>query len=203
MKNKNIETIRGIRNNNPLNICHSASRWQGMRMEQTDKEFVQFESMAMGYRAAWRVLETYWGHFEKEKKPYTVVYCSLTVKNFLEIFGRNVDIGEHFLVGPPAEAGAGLLPVCFGLLHLALDPTLFKMQVIAEAVPADDYIKKFGCKLAFKIAADNLHLFFFTKQKANRHWETLFGAVCPLVGQGAVCCRAKHIFCVLFCNFVL
>lgn len=72
MRNTNIENIRGIRNNNPLNIRHSASRWQGMRMEQQDKEFVQFENMAMGYRAAWRVLETYWCHFEKENKPYTV-----------------------------------------------------------------------------------------------------------------------------------
>lgn len=68
----NIENTRGIRNNNPLNIRHSASRWQGMRVEQTDKEFVQFESMAMGYRAAWRVLETYWSHFLKENKPFSV-----------------------------------------------------------------------------------------------------------------------------------
>lgn len=80
MRNKNIETIRGIRNNNPLNIRHSASRWQGMRMEQTDKKFVQFESMAMGYRAAWRVLETYWGHFEKENKPYSVKNIIIAVR---------------------------------------------------------------------------------------------------------------------------
>ena len=47
---------RAIRNNNPLNIRHSADRWDGMRMEQTDKSFVQFQSMAYGYRAAWK----YW-----------------------------------------------------------------------------------------------------------------------------------------------
>ena len=55
---------RGLRNNNPLNIRHSASRWQGARVEQTDKAFVQFTSMKMGYRAAWRILETYYKHFE-------------------------------------------------------------------------------------------------------------------------------------------
>ena len=62
---------RGLRNNNPLNIRHSASRWQGARAEQTDKAFVQFTSMTMGYRAAWRILETYFNHFETEQQPFT------------------------------------------------------------------------------------------------------------------------------------
>ena len=62
---------RGLRNNNPLNIRHSASRWQGARVEQTDKAFVQFTSMTMGYRAAWRILETYFKHFEAQHKPFT------------------------------------------------------------------------------------------------------------------------------------
>ena len=62
---------RGLRNNNPLNIRHSASRWQGARVEQTDKSFVQFTSMKMGYRAAWRILETYYKHFEAQHKPFT------------------------------------------------------------------------------------------------------------------------------------
>ena len=64
--------MRGIRNNNPLNIRHSADRWQGARKEQTDKAFVQFETMAYGYRAAWKVLDSYWKHFRKRKKAYNV-----------------------------------------------------------------------------------------------------------------------------------
>ena len=63
---------RGIRNNNPLNIRHSADRWQGARIEQTDKSFVQFESMAYGYRAAWKILESYWKHFHSLRQPFTV-----------------------------------------------------------------------------------------------------------------------------------
>ena len=62
---------RGIRNNNPLNIRHSADQWQGARVEQTDPSFVQFTSMAYGYRAAWKVLESYWNHFHQSKQPYT------------------------------------------------------------------------------------------------------------------------------------
>ena len=63
---------RGMRNNNPLNIRHSASRWQGARVEQTDGSFVQFVSMAYGYRAAWKVLESYWKHFKRGRLPFTV-----------------------------------------------------------------------------------------------------------------------------------
>ena len=56
---------------NLLNIGHSADRWQGAREEQTDKSFVQFTTMAYGYRAAWKVLESYWHHFHLSRQPYT------------------------------------------------------------------------------------------------------------------------------------
>ena len=67
-----MKASRGIQNNNPLNIRRSADRWEGERKEQTDKSFVQFESMACGYRAAWKVLESYWNHFHRTKQPYNV-----------------------------------------------------------------------------------------------------------------------------------
>lgn len=63
---------RGLRNNNPLNIRRSADRWQGASDEQKDKEFVQFKSMAHGYRAAWKVLQTYYDRFCMQSKPFTV-----------------------------------------------------------------------------------------------------------------------------------
>ena len=63
---------RGLRNNNPLNIRHSRSCWQGMAKEQNDAVFVTFQSMAYGYRAAWRTLFTYFYRFITEKKPFTV-----------------------------------------------------------------------------------------------------------------------------------
>ena len=63
---------RGIRNNNPLNIRHSADRWQGACEEQTDKSFVQFKSMAYGYRAAWKTLQSYYNRFCQQSKPFRV-----------------------------------------------------------------------------------------------------------------------------------
>ena len=64
--------MRGIRNNNPLNIRHSKDQWQGASNIQTDKHFVQFKSMAYGYRAAWRILHTYYKRLRERKKPFTV-----------------------------------------------------------------------------------------------------------------------------------
>ena len=64
--------MRGLRNNNPLNIRHSADKWQGARIAQTDKAFVQFTSMAYGYRAAWKILDTYCLAFKREGKAYNV-----------------------------------------------------------------------------------------------------------------------------------
>jgi len=51
---------RGMRNCNPLNIRRVAgTRWKGQRAEQTDRSFVQFESIEYGIRAAFCLLETY------------------------------------------------------------------------------------------------------------------------------------------------
>ena len=63
---------RGVRNNNPLNIRHSADRWQGACKEQTDKSFVQFKSMAYGYRAVWKTLQSYYNRFCQQSKPFRV-----------------------------------------------------------------------------------------------------------------------------------
>lgn len=51
---------RGERNNNPLNIRRArGTRWKGQAAEQHDREYVQFESLLMGFRAAFRILRTY------------------------------------------------------------------------------------------------------------------------------------------------
>ena len=47
---------RGIRNNNPLNIRRGKSQWQGLKAQQTDASFCQFESLEWGWRAAFYLL---------------------------------------------------------------------------------------------------------------------------------------------------
>ncbi|MBQ0212848.1 structural protein [Proteus vulgaris] len=49
---------RGERNNNPGNIRHG-SKWQGLSVEQTDKDFCQFISPEYGIRAIYKLLQTY------------------------------------------------------------------------------------------------------------------------------------------------
>lgn len=51
-------TARGIRNCNPGNIRRGAD-WKGLKAEQDDPDFCQFESMEWGCRALIRTLVTY------------------------------------------------------------------------------------------------------------------------------------------------
>ena len=85
---------RGLRNNNPLNIRCSADQWQGMATTQTDKSFVQFETMGYGYRAAWKTLDTYCLRFRRERLPYNVrniiARWAPPVENDTEAYVRSV-----------------------------------------------------------------------------------------------------------------
>ena len=54
---------RGIRNNNPLNIRRTAKdEWKGLRAQQTDASFCQFESLEFGWRAAFYLLTRTYYH---------------------------------------------------------------------------------------------------------------------------------------------
>lgn len=52
---------RGLRNNNPLNIekTKGGNPWQGEIVPSKDKRFAQFNTMAYGYRAAFKLLNNY------------------------------------------------------------------------------------------------------------------------------------------------
>ena len=63
---------RGIRNNNPLNIRRGTSRWVGRRAQVTDKEFEEFTTMAFGYRAAWKLMDTYRLRLMQAGKSFTL-----------------------------------------------------------------------------------------------------------------------------------
>lgn len=50
---------RGIRNNNPGNLRKSDDPWQGLAVQQTDKDFFVFKDATYGIRALARVLINY------------------------------------------------------------------------------------------------------------------------------------------------
>ena len=53
---------RGIRNNNPLNIRRGKDQWQGLKAQQTDALFCQFEPLEYGWRAAFYLLTRTYYH---------------------------------------------------------------------------------------------------------------------------------------------
>ncbi len=57
----NTSLPRGYRNNNPLNIRISSNAWKGKVPldDNTDGTFEQFRTMAYGYRAAMKLIQTY------------------------------------------------------------------------------------------------------------------------------------------------
>ena len=73
MKSEESKLTRGLRNNNPLNIRLSKTKWLGQikavptreGLEGSEKAFCVFESMAYGWRAAFRLLcHTYYGKYK-------------------------------------------------------------------------------------------------------------------------------------------
>lgn len=89
------KTPRALRNNNPLNIRRNRTQWQGMKNLQADPAFVQFETRAYGWRAAFIILaRSYYLHHnlstpediiarwapasENNVKAYVDTVCALT-----------------------------------------------------------------------------------------------------------------------------
>ena len=105
---------RGQRNNNPLNIRHSADRWQGVRKEQTDPSFVQFESLAYGYRAAWKILQSYYTRFVRQGQEFTlrniIIRWAPPNENNTESYIRTVNIlsgiREKEILLPPNDVNS-------------------------------------------------------------------------------------------------
>lgn len=54
-----VAQARGLRNFNPMNLRHSADKWQGAADVQADPDFVTFKSPEYGIRAGAKVLMAY------------------------------------------------------------------------------------------------------------------------------------------------
>ena len=71
-KNTINKFFRGQRNNNPMNIVCGPNHWQGMKGRQADRNFVQFETMTMGVRAAMVILTKYHRDYNLKTVPEIV-----------------------------------------------------------------------------------------------------------------------------------
>ena len=107
---------RGLRNNNPLNIRRNQkTNWIGQCGKQEDRSFVQFRSMAYGYRAAFKVLQN-----------YRVLYGCMNLRQFIQRWAppaenhtdeyvksvaRSAGVNPDALLPSPRKAKA-LMPCC-------------------------------------------------------------------------------------------
>lgn len=67
-----MEKIRGIRNNNPLNI-RKGNQWKGERFPQTDKQFEEYISLTFGFRAAFILIRNYITGFNGSRSKFDTI----------------------------------------------------------------------------------------------------------------------------------
>ena len=130
-------TPRSLRLCNPLNIRKSSIRWTGAlpTEQQTDADYVQFESLDYGYRAAWKLLDSIRLRF-CSRQPFTMANV---VRELIKA-GSGKDPDEY-IVRIMIQTGIRpneLLPLpeqdCYGKLH----EFLAAMTCLECGIKADD-----------------------------------------------------------------
>lgn len=81
---------RGIRNNNPGNIRHGPSQWQGMSNEQTDAEYIQFDDPVYGIRAMTKLLQNYQSRYGLNTIRELITRWAPPNENITESYVTNV-----------------------------------------------------------------------------------------------------------------
>lgn len=81
---------RGIRNNNPGNIRHGASQWQGMSATQSDAEYIQFDNPVYGIRAMARLLQNYESRYELDTIRGIITRWAPPIENITSAYIANV-----------------------------------------------------------------------------------------------------------------
>ena len=111
---------RGIRNNNPLNIRKSKDKWQGLREKQTDAAFFQFQTMAYGWRAAFKLLcYTYYNKYKLRTIKSIISRWAPPNENNTEAYIRRVTdrigIGPDTVLGSPQEQPAQWMMIAMAM----------------------------------------------------------------------------------------
>ena len=141
-------TPRGFRNKNPLNIRLGVSHWQHQARIQTDPAFVVFDEMKWGYRAAWKLMESYKLRMVDANKPYNIhnIICRWAPPNendtqaYIKTVVKLSGIGEYQVLTPPSLNGEQV-----GKILAAM--TCVENGITMEQVPVGDLMA--GYKLAW------------------------------------------------------
>lgn len=120
---KPVDKIRGIRNNNPLNV-RKGSNWKGERPVQTDSEFEEFLTIQLGIRAAFKLMRNHITGFQGRRPKMN------TLKKLIAVWA------------PPTE-NATTRYVDFVSAHVGLLPS--------DIIDPND--RKMMCKIARAMAS--------------------------------------------------
>jgi len=139
---------RGMRNRNPLNIRHGLSHWIGRARDQTDPSFVVFQNLAFGYRAAWKLMETYRLRLMEQGKPYNIHNIisrwapsnENDTQSYIKQVVKLSGLPEFQLLTPPGIKGDQLKKVIEAM-------TCVENGITMEQVPTIEIVE--GYKLAF------------------------------------------------------
>ena len=110
---------RGLRNNNPLNIRKTTTKWQGQVEHlngRTDKAFCQFRDLKYGYRAAAKLLLN-----------YQTIHGCRTIRQIINRWAPPVENNTGMYVHRVVESihEGGYPYTADTPVHLAQDPKLF------------------------------------------------------------------------------
>ncbi len=89
---------RGERNNNPLNIRRTADKWLGMSQRQNDSDFIVFDSLEYGIRAALKLIRKYVQHFSCNTISKIISRwappCENDTKSYILYVAKKTEISE-------------------------------------------------------------------------------------------------------------
>lgn len=143
-----MATPRGLRNNNPLNIRRSPSKWLGevdILNDKRDAVFCQFSSLVYGYRAAGKILRTYQtkyklyvlsqiiGRWAPLNENNTRVYVDRVAQQMTKELGEPISVDSSLDVCKDKETLRALI-VSMHLVECVQLPTIKERQAIAQAL---------------------------------------------------------------------
>lgn len=143
-----MATPRGLRNNNPLNIRRSPSKWLGevdILSGRQDATFCQFNSLVYGYRAAAKLLQTYQtkyklyvlsqiiGRWAPPNENNTRAYATRVAQQMTKELGKPISVDSLLDVCKDKETLRALI-VSMHLVECVQLPTIRERQAIAQAL---------------------------------------------------------------------
>ncbi len=108
---------RGIRNNNPGNIRHGTSRWQGMSAAQPDTEYVTFDSPLYGIRAMAKLLTNYESRYGLDTIRGIITRWAPPIENITASYIDNVSRIVGVLPDQKIDVGERMAPLIKAIIQ--------------------------------------------------------------------------------------